>query len=388
MKTVGHKAGWIMLSPAIWLANGIVTVSGDTITGVEYKGKGGYPHPVIDHGPGVIMPALVNAHTHLTLSHLSGKVMTDGSFPNWIMSMMEEAKILGIQEAYGAACQAALGLKESGVGLVGEFGPHFPIAEMMSDAGLWGSVWLELFGDNLKLPHLPDELDDFRFSYAGHAPNTVSPRLLKHIKSEDKKMGARFCIHLAESEEETQFLMTGGGIWADFLNGFGIDFSKWKCWGKRPVALADELGLLDGNTLAVHLLQVTKQEISLLAERKVGVCLCPRSNLKLHGRLPDINAFLDEGVLPAIGTDSLASVNSLSVFDEMSFIGGHFPDIRPDDILGMATVNGARAIGRNDLATIGPGKKARLIYVNLEAASPMEAAEGLVNGAAKTIKWI
>jgi cytosine/adenosine deaminase-related metal-dependent hydrolase len=76
------------------------------------------------------------------------------------------------------------------------------------------------------------------------------------------------------------------------------------------------------------------------------------------------------------------------MFEEMSFINHNFPDIRPDDILGMGTFNGARALGREDLGTIGPGKKARLIYIDLEAASPKEAAEGLVCGPAGTVKWI
>ena len=72
----------------------------------------------------------------------------------------------------------------------------------------------------------------------------------------------------------------------------------------------------------------------------------------------------------------------------MSFVGGRFPEIRPDDILGMATFNGARAIGRNDLGVIAPTKKARMIYVDVEAASPKEAAEVLVNGPMRGINWV
>jgi len=119
--------------------------------------------------------------------------------------------------------------------------------------------------------------------------------------------GKPFCMHMAESREEIEFLQTGKGTWADLMFAAQIDFSGWKCFGNRPVELAFKQGLLDKDTLAVHVLEVTPREVELLAESRCGVCLCPRSNWTLHGKLPDMERFLKAGIHPALGTDSLAS---------------------------------------------------------------------------------
>jgi cytosine/adenosine deaminase-related metal-dependent hydrolase len=184
------------------------------------------------------------------------------------------------------------------------------------------------------------------------------------------------------------FLATGKGEWADFLQEMRRDFSAWGCWGRRPVDLAARLGLLDGDTLAVHCLLVTPEEVQLLARSGSHLCLCPRSNWSLHGRLPDISAFFEAGIAPALGTDSLASTESLSMFDEMRFVAGRYPMLSPDAILAMVTVNGARALRRPDLGTISPGQTARLIYVDLEAATAAQAAERLVSEPVGAVSWV
>jgi cytosine/adenosine deaminase-related metal-dependent hydrolase len=377
-----------MLGPGEWIEDGLITVVGDQVKGVERYPKAGRNRGAVNHGTGVIMPALVNAHTHLTLSALAGNVPYGDGFLGWIQHLMKARRTLKKEEAVKAAETAACRMAEAGVGLAGEFGPYFPIAALMADAGLAGTVWLEFFGNRRRLPELPEGAGEVRFSYAGHAPNTVNPGLLKHIKHEDAKRGLLYCLHLAESVEETVFLETGKGAWADFLRGLGMDVSNWKCWGKRPVELAAELGLLDEATLAVHLLQVAPEDMATLAESGVNVCLCPRSNLNLHGKLPDIEGFLSAGMAPALGTDSLASCDSLSIFHEMKFVGERFPGLRPDDILAMGTINGARALGRPDLGRVRTGATARLIYVDMAAGSGEEAAERLVHEPPERVEWL
>jgi len=383
-----HRAGWILCGPGKWLENGVVTVFEGRVLSVERLAESGRSGAMEDHGAGVIMPALVNAHTHLTLSALAGKVPYGNGFLGWIQSLMAARRVLYRDDAVKAAEAAVFRMAASGVGLVGEFGPYLPVAGIMADAGLGGAVWLEFFGNRKRLPALPEAVGDITFSYAGHAPNTVNPDLLRHIKQRDAEEGLLYCLHLAESIEETVFLETGKGAWADFLRGLGMDFSGWKCWGKRPVELAAELGLLDEATLAVHLLQVTREDMATLAESRVNICLCPRSNANLHGRLPDIEGFLSAGMAPALGTDSLASCDSLSIFDEMHFVAERFTGLRPDQILAMGTINGARALGRQDLGRIEPGAAARLIYVELKAGSAEQAAERLVHEPNEQVTWL
>ena len=388
MTATRHRAGWVMRSPWSWLADGTVTVAGGKVVEVEGAPRTTDSTPIIDHGPGVIMPGLVNAHTHLSLSALSGKIEMGEGFLAWVRKLVEVRRNLPLG-ATAAAMEAAVSrLRETGIALVGEFGPHVPVAPALAAAGVAGTIWLEFLGNEQDLPPLPPPAGEVDFSYAGHAPHTASPSLLRRVKETDRQLGRRFCLHLGESKEEMEFLATGKGGWADFLRDMGMDFSGWGYWGRRPVELAAQLGLLDGDTLAVHCLLVTPEEVQLLARNGSHLCLCPRSNWSLHGRLPHIPAFLEAGLAPALGTDSLASTGSLSMFDEMRFVAGRYPMLSPDTILALATVNGARALGRPDLGTISPGQAARLIYVDLAAATATQAAEGLVNGPVGEVTWV
>ena len=138
----------------------------------------------------------------------------------------------------------------------------------------------------------------------------------------------------------------------------------------------------------MHVLDVTRAELRVLYEVDTKICLCPRSNYTLHGRLPNFHAFLEAGFAPCLGSDSLASVTSLNLFDEMGFIAERHPEIRPQIILAMATVNGATALGRTDCGSIEPGKRARLIYVDLEAKSAEAAAHVLVWDCPDRVEWI
>jgi cytosine/adenosine deaminase-related metal-dependent hydrolase len=97
---------------------------------------------------------------------------------------------------------------------------------------------------------------------------------------------------------------------------------------------------------------------------------------------------LGRGLNPAIGTDSLASAPSLSIFDEMSFIAIHYPNLRPEAIIGLATINIANALGFHELGSLRPGQSALMIYVALEAKTGAEAAEKLVSQERLQVKWL
>lgn len=380
MPPLSHRAGWVMVSPKVWLNDGLITIHNGTVIAAEPYSTASHraSTKVIDHGPGVFMPALVNAHTHVTLSVLHNRVKDHSSFLDWIQKLIQARLAVGDAEAMAAIQASAEDMHDRGIGLVGDFGPHWPTAQSLHRAGLAALVWKEYFGSDADPKPLPNGPGEVAFAYAGHAPNTAGPRLMSRLKKLDADLGRPFCLHLAESVEETEFLLTGKGPWADFLNYMGTDYSSWGCFGKRPVAAVKEAGLLDNNTLAVHLLQVTGAEIEVLARSGVRVCVCPRSNSILHGRLPDIKGFIAAGLVPALGTDSLASCDSLDMFDEMRFVSEHYPDLKADLILGMATRAGAVALGRPELADLTPGSRAKPIYLELEAKTWPQAADKLI----------
>jgi cytosine/adenosine deaminase-related metal-dependent hydrolase len=140
------------------------------------------------------------------------------------------------------------------------------------------------------------------------------------------------------------------------------------------------LGLLDKNTLAVHLVFADEADMAILSEKQVHACICPRSNMHLHNTHPNVPMMMRAGLRLCLGTDSLASNNSLSLFDEMAFLSHHFPLIAPRDILKMATINGASALGfEGQFGSLTPGKMAAMIYVPVSASGAGQVFEFLVN---------
>jgi cytosine/adenosine deaminase-related metal-dependent hydrolase len=384
MPSSRHRAGWVMVEPDVWLENGVVEVTDGRIASVD---RASPMDDAVDYGPGVILPALINAHTHLSLSALVGKVGTSRGFLNWVKGLIQSRAELSDHEMRSAAVTAAASARDAGTGFMLEVGPVEPGATAMRMAGLEGAVLAEVLGQCPELPDIPNSVNGLSFSYAGHALHTTAPRVLQGLKQAAGERGL-FSIHMAEADVEMEFLATGNGSWADFLGSRRIEHRDWGPWGERPVARANRLGLLGPDTLAVHVLHANSSDIETLAATGTPVCVCPRSNSLLHGRLPDITAFLEAGLTCALGTDSLASCPTLSLFDEMFFVFQRYPDLRPEAILALATTHAAKAVARPDLGSLRVGQKARLIYVDLVANSADMAALNLVSGRFGRMEWL
>jgi len=375
-----HKAGWILIDPENIIENGFVKTEFGRIVDVG-EGRGhGTCNNVIDHGPGVLMPCLVNAHTHLELSALKNQTNTSSGFIPWVQSVIDRRDATGEKQLLEGIL---LGIKEliaSGSLLAGEIASlglsRQPFLNS-SVSGIWFSEYLGIdTNDSFECEKINA---DKAISVAGHAPHTTASDLLVKLKSAADKTFLPFSLHLAESKSEVEFLTTGKGAWADFLNQRKIDTSAMKLSGAGPVKYADQLGLLDESTLAVHLVFADKKDILLLAEKNVNVCLCPRSNQILHHHLPDAPMMVKSGLKLCLGTDSLASNDSLSIFDEMKFLSESFADISPKDIVSMATINGAAALGIDTLfGRLTPGRSAKMIYLPINTDSAINILEFIV----------
>jgi len=385
MEHVRHKARWVILEPGVCIENGFVEVTDGRVS------AGGKARPGLvayDHGHGVIMPALANGHCHLSLSALASLAEPGMSFVQWVRELIRAKEALTPEAAADGALKAAQSAKQTGTGFLAEVGPLQPGTCAMEQVGIEGIVFLELLGNVPNVPDLPAPSNGLSFSMAGHALHTTHPQTLRSLKASAARYRRPFSIHLAESTAETEFLADGRGEWAGLLHERGIDFSSWDLVSERPIARADRLGLLGPGTLAVHALDVQPGEIEMLAKTRTSVCVCPRSNWRLHGRLPDIEAFLDSGIPVALGTDSLASAPSLSMFEEMAFVAQSYPDLRPETILAMASVHAAAALGRPDLGRIMPGQEASLIYVDIASGSPDDPAAELVSASPAFVEWL
>ena len=387
MSEVFHKAGWVMMSPLVWLRRGVVGIKKGLITYVgPYKAS--QHKKVWDHGPGVIMPALVNAHTHLGLCMLKGKIDTGRGFLEWVKDLVFKRGLFSRSETEEALRKGVKETLDTGTGLVAEVGDLEPSRSVLEASALDTILFQEVLGHNPEPNFILAQKGKITLSLAGHALHTTSPQTLMALKELTRKAQRPFSIHLAESFLETEFLLTGKGEWAELLEARGIDFSLLGPLGQRPIDRALSLDLLDSRTIAVHLLDVTEKDVEILAKTRTKVVICPRSNLALHGKLPDIHLFLKYGIEPAIGTDSLASCPTLNMFNEMAFVAKNFPNISPQLIFNMATRNGAIALGRNDMGTMAKGNLAKLIYVHVEENKSEDVMRRILAGENMNIKRV
>ena len=210
---------------------------------------------------------------------------------------------------------------------------------------------------------------------AAHAPHSVSPALFALLR----ERGGPRAIHLAESPDESRFLLDGSGDWPAFLARRGLGHVAFEAPGTSPVRYLEDLGVLHPRLVAAHGVQVDGDDRGVLARRGVHVVLCPRSNRSLGVGTADVPALLAAGVRLALGTDSLASVETLDVLDDAVLLHRQFPALDPAVVVRMATLGGAEALGLAHLGTIAPGRAAALAYAPA-ASVPREPHEFLLSG--------
>lgn len=375
-----HKSKWIMIDPDTVLESGYIQVESGVIKEIG-SGRRCGSGIVYDHGSGIIMPKLINAHTHLELCALKGKLTYDKGFRDWVKQLIAQREKETKDSLLAASKQGIQELLSTGCGVVGDISSMRLTWKVLSESPLAGVWFQEYLGnlDNQSIYEVTD-INRIRKSFSGHAPHTTDPDLLRYLKQETRKIGLPFSIHVSESEDEIEFITTGKGKWAEFLTQRGIRFSSWDIPARSPIQYLNKLGILDHRTLVVHAVFADRTDFEILNQHQTPVCICVRSNLNLHGALPNILEMLDCGITPCLGTDSLASVDSLSILDEIASISRWFSSIPPEKIIEMAVISGAKALGfDNYYGTLAPGKFGDLLYLDIEASSTHDVLEKIVN---------
>jgi len=373
-------ASWVLPVAGPPVARGGVAIDGGRIVWVGGRGDPGEPEgPVRDLGEGVILPGLVNAHCHLEFSHLAGRIAFGGGFVPWVEGVVESRGRFTDDDTRAAAAEAVRFLEEHGTAAVGDVSNTLDHLDLLAASSLSAVVFLELLAwDPAKADATlawaearlsavaPSLRSGLEVRLAAHAPHSVSPTLLGRLV----ERGGPAAIHLAESPDEAAFLARGGGEWRSFLEGRGLGHVEFTPSGGSPVFYVERLGVLHPRLVAAHAVQVGAADRELLARRGVSVVLCPRSNRNLGVGTADAPAFLAAGVRLALGTDSLASVETLDVLDDAVLLHRQFPDLDPGAIVRMATLGGAEALGLADLGAIVPGKRAALAFAPGRTADP------------------
>lgn len=392
------RASWVLPIFRTPIRKGWVAVEAGRI--IAIGGPGDQP-PAADETQvlesAVILPGLVNAHTHLELSWMRDQVAPTPSMPAWVGQLMALRRTVG--EVPREPIEAAVReVRASGTALVGDITNTLASYEPLTGSELSAVLFRELLGFNHPDPsalvaatreqvEALTPIERLRSVIVPHAPYSVSPALLREIATASD--GGPLSIHLGESAEEVEFLRTGGGPWRPLLEGFGAWNPAWTPPGTGPVEYLASHGLVNGRLLAVHGVQLTDDELRTLAAAGATVVTCPRSNRWTGAGVAPIDRFYASGVRVAVGTDSLASVEDLNLFAELKMMHDLAPSVPAARLLESATKHGADALGFGDqLGTIERGKRAELIAVSIPAGLT-DVEQYLVNGVTPdAIQWL
>jgi cytosine/adenosine deaminase-related metal-dependent hydrolase len=367
-----YSARWVLPVSAPPVNDGAVAVEGPLIVGVGVEAElvSRFPEALVeDFGQSVILPGLVNTHTHLELTALRGYLENEESdFFAWLrkltLARLERMTADDIRvSAMWGACEAV----RAGITCVGDASDSAMMSMLaLRDVGLRGVVFQESFGPDprlasenfakltMKIGELRDvETDLVKVGVSPHAPYTVCGPQLELIADFAMSEQLPLMMHAAESQAEDDFVRHGAGIFAESLAKRGIE---WTPPRTSTIQYLKQTGILDCQPLLAHCIRVDENDIEILRQTGSKVAHCPKSNAKLgHGVAP-LMALLDAGVTVGLGSDSVASNNTCDLIEEarFSFLLSRNPVLKATRMLALATFGSSlREGGQADLAVVG-----------------------------------
>ncbi len=323
----------------------------------------------------VLMPGLINAHTHLAKVYFRG-LGDDLPFLSWLRERIHPAESAVVSPGFikdGTTHALAESIR-CGVTCIND---HFFYEESVVDAlkisGLRGCVahcaftfpmpWSKTIEDDYVATEQLREYvggdeknkndGKIKFCLGPHSPYGTDDKIMEYFHQQSKQHGAPIHIHLHETIEEIE----------NFTNQYGMS----------PVKFYNAKGWLNKKFIAVHMVHATDEELDMLAEAGVSVVHCPESNMKFGNGMAQIQKMLDKGINVALATDGAASNNDLDMIGEMrsaSFMGKLCTStptaLNSKSVLEMATINGAKALGIDDkVGSLEIGKDADFIAIDM-----------------------
>ncbi len=347
---------------------GEIGIDGQEIAFVGRRPAGFTPDREIDAEGCVVMPGLVNAHTHIAMS-LMRHYADDLPFWSWLFErILPVEENLNEHHVYNGAMLSLVEMLRSGVTSFADMYMYMDqVAKATMRAGLRANLTRGLAFSG---PEDLSKLDESRRFYqqwngaangrirvdvGPHAIYTCPPEYLEKVVQLAEELDARIHIHLSESRKEVT--------------------DSRQANGKSPVAHCSQIGVFSKPTYAAHCVHVDEDDIRTLSENQVAVIHNPSSNLKLGNGFSPVQQLMNAGVNVGLGTDGSASNNNLNMFEEMNLSALIHKGINEDPTavsaytaLQMATINGAKALGLDTLTgSLKPGKKADIILVDTEA---------------------
>ena len=374
-------AAWVLPVASPPIREGGVLVRDGRIVSVgpfeELRGSAS-PAAVQNLGDAIVLPGLVNAHTHLSLTALRAHIPRDIPLLSWLARVTKEAGGMSEEEVRRSVREGLDASWRAGTMALGEITTRTEgVSEVATDSRFASRIYFEFLGIN-------EERCGHRFDMAveaalalrradashrpglsPHAPYSVWPSYWQRAVEVCRKHDIRWSTHLAESYYERTFLEKGSGPFREYLEDLGVWDDAFPVPGKNAVPLFWSQHLLDERALLVHGVHLETSDMDAIAASRAHVCLCPRSNAALGAPAPPVAKLVSHGVRLCLGTDSLASNSDLSVWGEMRAVRDIMPELPSETILRMATLNGAEALGLEDICgSLKPGLPARFLSVN------------------------
>lgn len=357
-------------------------------------------HEVVRLDGCVVLPGLINLHSHLeyaALSHLA----RGRPFEQWLPTLVAESQTFTVDDWLASARAGAQASLAAGITCVVDIVTRGTAVQACAEAGIGMVALAEVvaagpdkaqdacdsaersIGSWKNLPHV------LQAGIAPHSIYTLSPAALERCGAIADSLDVPLAVHAAESQAEVQ-LLASEGAFADKIRRFGLPFDGTSASGaggstgtgaaadraaaQGVLGYLDSLGCLGPRTLLVHAVHIREAEVRLAADRRCTLVACPRSNAALGVGAPDILSWVRAGVDFGFGTDSLASVDSLDLFEEVR--AGLPPEHRqPERELQRLTLGAARALRLQDrIGSLEPGKAADFIALKIpNARSATEA---------------
>ncbi|HKO35667.1 MAG TPA: amidohydrolase family protein [Pyrinomonadaceae bacterium] len=408
--TAIYSARWVLPIASAPIEHGAVAVAGETIVGVGAREDlaARFPHAAAtDFGASVLLPGLVNAHSHLELTVMRGFLESEETdFFAWLRKLTVARMSMTAGDLFVSAACGAIEAARSGITCVGDSSSAAALSmRALREIGVRGIVYQESFGPDPQLAKenvakLRNQLTEMRSlesvtlraGVSPHAPYTVSAPQLELIARLALDENLPLMVHAAESEAERLFMFDGAGPFAEGLRARGID------WQGQKISTIEYLarhGVLETRPLLAHCISVNDADIETMRSAGAGVAHCPKSNAKLrHGRAP-FARFLTANLNLGLGSDSVASNNNCDILEEARFATllarvrrGSGPTVREgvsksdalanaratapvtaEQALFAATLGGARALGLDgQIGALAEGMQADLIAVALDGA--------------------
>jgi len=338
-------ANYIVPVSSAPLKNGIIIIDKDAKIVDIIDTKGEIKETAgLEYYNGILVPGFINTHCHIELSYLKGKIKGQNGVTGFVSDVARLRNKYSKDEILKRILKADMQMRSEGIVAVGDITNSRVSFQTKKESNIKYHSFIEVFGIDSNRANdifergkylLKDAQKNRLFaSLSPHSPYAISIELFQILKEYLRKHQGIISIHNQESESENMLFNDGKGKLADFLSIINKSYTLIKDNGS---SLGSALPYLnpDSNILLVHNTFTSEKDVEL-AEKfsdNIFYALCPKSNLYIENKLPDISLFNQKGLKITVGTDSLASNNKLSIIEELKTISKHFPEIELKNLI-------------------------------------------------------